>query len=84
MEKVKKIAYTRLDGEKMHQVEVVSGEPIDHEVLAKIEKILTESNCPNESLRSSIPEFTSYDESKGIIQLHEGDTFSDMIYFKRK
>ena len=68
----------------MNHVEIISGEPIDHEVLTKIEKILTESNCPNESLRSSIPEFTSYDESKGIIQLSEGNIFSDIIYFKRK
>ena len=74
----------RLDGEKMNHVEIISSEPIDHEVLTKIEKILTESNCPNESLRSSIPEFTSYDEAKGVIQLNEGNTFSDMIYFERK
>lgn len=74
----------RLDGEKMNHVEIFSGEPIDHEVLTKIEKILTESICPNESLKNSIPEFTSYDEVKGIIQLNEGNTFSDIIYFERK
>lgn len=64
----------------MHHVEIVSGEPINHEVLAKIEKILIESACPNESLRESIPKFTSYDELRGIIQLNEGDTYKETIY----
>nr|DAK26650.1 MAG TPA: hypothetical protein [Caudoviricetes sp.] len=64
----------------MHHIEIISGDPINHEVLAKIEKILTESICPYESLRESIPEFVSYDESRGIIQLSEGNTYKETIY----
>lgn len=70
----------RLDGEKMHHVEIVSGKPINHEVLTKIEKILMESVCPNESLKESIPEFTSYDELRGVIQLNEGDVYKETVY----
>lgn len=63
----------------MYHIDIFSGKPISHETLTKIEKILTESICPNESLKESIPEFTSYDELRGIVQLNEGDAYKETI-----
>ena len=64
----------------MSTIEIRSGSPITEETITKIEKILSESICPNESLRKSIPEFVSFDELRGIIQLADGNEYRETIF----
>ena len=59
-------------------IEVRSGKPIESATLAKIKDIFKESECPNESLKNSIPEFTSYDGT-GIVQLTVGKEYTEHI-----
>ncbi|MBR1728486.1 MAG: hypothetical protein IJ728_03070 [Selenomonadaceae bacterium] len=44
----------------------------------KIKYIFRESKCPNESLRNSISNFTSYDGDH-IVQLSEGNNYVEFI-----
>ena len=59
-------------------IEVRSDKPISELRLKKIQYIFNESLCPNESLRNSIPDFTSYDGDQ-IVQLGEGDNYVEFI-----
>ena len=59
-------------------IEVRSDKPISELHLKKIQHIFNESLCPNESLRNSIPDFTSYDGDQ-IVQLGEGDNYVEFI-----
>ena len=73
--------YKELRGKKEGNgmtIEVRSGKPIEQATLAKIKDIFGESDCPNESMHSSIPEFTSYD-GKGHIQLAVGNEYTEHI-----
>ncbi len=59
-------------------IEVRSDKPINELRLKKIQYIFNESQCPNESLRDSIPDFTNYDGDQ-IVQLGEGDNHVEFI-----
>ena len=59
-------------------IKIKSGKPIDADTLRKIRDIFKESDCPNESMRASLPDFTSYDGA-AIIQLALGDTYTEYI-----
>ena len=59
-------------------IEVRSDKPISEDCLQKIKQIFIESMCPNESLRNSIPDFTSYDCDQ-VVQLGEGDNYVEFI-----
>ena len=59
-------------------IEIRSDKPISELRLKKIRHIFNESLCPNESLRNSIPDFTSYDGDQ-IVQLGEGDNYVEFI-----
>ena len=60
------------------QIEIRSDKPISRDRLMKIKYIFRESKCPNESLRNSIPNFTSYDGDH-IVQLGEGNNYVEFI-----
>ena len=59
-------------------IEIRSDKPVNEMRLKKIQYIFNESSCPNESLRRSIPDFTSYDGDQ-IVQLGEGDNYVEFI-----
>lgn len=63
-------------------VEIRSDEYIDGDTLDKIRSIFEESECPNESLRNSIQNFTSYNGDR-IVQLGENDNYSVCIYVSK-
>ena len=66
----------------MKKIEIHSGEPITEDVIKKIRGIFVESECPNESMMVSIPEFTSFDEGTGIVRLVDGTpTHEEIITF---
>ena len=56
---------------------VQSGNAISQETILKILLILEESECPSESLKNSIADFTSFEDQ--IIQLAPGDKFQQQI-----
>ena len=60
------------------QIEIRSDKPISRDRLMKIKYIFRESKCPNESLRNSISNFTSYDGDH-IVQLSEGNNYVEFI-----
>lgn len=55
------------------QIKIQSDKPIGGLTLYKIIDIFKVSQCPNESLRASIPEFTSFKD--GVVTLGEGGIF---------
>ena len=56
----------------MKKIEIRSGEPITEDIIKKIRDIFAESECPNESMMASIPGFSSFDESAGVVRLVDG------------
>ena len=58
-------------------IQIKSGKPISLATKEKICSIFAESQCPNESLMNSIPNFTNY--GNGVVQLSEGDKYSCTI-----
>ena len=63
----------------MKKIEIRSGEPITEDIIKKIRGIFAESECPNESMMASIPGFSSFDESAGIVRLVDGQHLHEEI-----
>ena len=56
----------------MKNIKILSAEPITEDIIKKIRDIFAESECPNESMMASIPGFSSFDESAGVVRLVDG------------
>lgn len=56
----------------MKNIKILSAEPITEDIIKKIRGIFAESECPNESMMASIPGFSSFDESAGVVRLVDG------------
>lgn len=56
----------------MKNITILSAEQITEDIIKKIRDIFAESECPNESMMASIPGFSSFDESAGVVRLVDG------------
>ena len=63
----------------MKNIKILSAEPITEDIISKIRDIFAESECQNESMMASIPSFSSFDESAGIVRLVDGQRLHEEI-----
>ncbi|WP_315452234.1 hypothetical protein [uncultured Selenomonas sp.] len=63
----------------MKNITIISAEAITEDIVRKIRDIFAESECPNESMLASIPDFTSFDERAGIVRLKDGQYMHEMV-----
>ena len=57
-------------------ITVKSDRAVHEAELHKIQKILAESECPNESFLASIDGYSSFDENAGVVIIGAGEPFT--------